>query len=183
MKQENKTWQVISSEEINDLKLFKARFDLMKNPRNGKTEKMIILDSNDAANVVALTPNQEIIFVRQYRFGISADTLELPGGIVDEPEPHGDAAQRELREESGYGAENWSYLGKIASNPVFIDGYIHHWHATNARLQFEQQLDDGEAVEVVLMPRAEVRQKLLTGFFMHPHTISGLLLYFGKELL
>ena len=175
-------WEVVKSEAAAKLKLFNARFDYMKNPRNGKTEKMIILESNDSVNVVALTTEQQMIFVRQYRFGIGEETLELPGGIVDEPEPHDLAAQRELREETGYAGDKWTYLGKVASNPVFMDSYIHHWVAIEVSLQFDQQLDDGEAVDLVLVPVEEVKQKLLSGFFQHPHTVTALLLYFGKAL-
>ena len=63
-----------------------------------------------------------------------------------------------------------------------MDSFIHHWSVKEVQINYQQQLDDGEAVEVVLMPMEEVREKLLQGGFQHPHTISALLLYFGKTI-
>jgi ADP-ribose pyrophosphatase len=172
------SWELQHSEPGPDLKLFQARFDHLTNPRNGITERMIILNSPDAANVVAITPNQELILARQYRVGIGFETLELPGGIVDPGEEHHFSAQRELREETGYASENWTFLGSIPSNPVFMDSYIHHWLATDCEPNHAIDLDTGEAVDLELMPLEEAFQRWKSGFFQHPHTVNGLLLYF-----
>ena len=172
-------WQCLSSKPGPDLKLFRVRFDQMQNPRNEAVEDMIILEAEDSANVVALTPEKEILFVRQYRFGIGEHTIELPGGIVDAGEIPMKGAQRELQEETGYTGSQWFYLGKIPSNPVFMDSWIHHWMVQNVELKMEQKLDSGEDVSIVKMPVEEVRQKLQTGFFQHPHTVTALVLFFG----
>lgn len=182
MSNAKKEWTCIKQESGPDLKLFRARFDYMLNPRNQLTERMIILESPDSVNVVPVTAKGDIIFVRQYRFGIQAYTLELPGGIVDPGEEHGLAAQRELQEETGYTSQDWSYLGKIASNPVFMDSYIHHWVAKDVELTHETSLDAGEDVEWVALSIEEVRIELLQGGFEHPHAINALLLFFGKQL-
>ncbi len=177
----NKSWRCVRSEPGPDLKLFKGRFDYMLNPRNGKTVKMIILEAQDSANIVALTPEEEMLFVKQYRFGLEVETYELPGGMVDPGENHRIAAHRELREETGYSGSKWTYLGKIGSNPVFMDSYIHHWLVTGVVKTDELKLDEGEAIELVKIPVQEVREKLLNGFFLHPHTIGALVLFFGNH--
>ncbi len=173
-----KDWELVRSEALADLKLFSARFDFMKNPRNGATEKMIVLDTPDAANIVALTKEQEMLFVRQYRFGISADTLELPGGIVDAGETHREAAPRELREETGYSGGAWQYLGSIPSNPVFMTNSIHHYLAENVQLTHQLQLDTGEDLRVEKMPVTDVWHHFREGAFQHPHTVNALLRFF-----
>jgi len=162
------------------MKIFRARFDYMKNPRNGAISRMTILESADAASTLALTPERELLFVYQYRFGIEAYTMELPGGLVDPGETAPDAARRELREETGFTGTQWSQLGKVASNPVFQDAWIHYFLLTDARCTHELHLDEGEAVEVRSLPVEEVRRRLQAGAFVHPHTVSGLLFFFQR---
>lgn len=178
MENNSKSWQCVLSEKGPDLKLFKARFDHMQNPRNDKTERMIILESDDAVNVVAITSKQQMVFVRQYRFGIGYATLELPGGIIDQGEEVELAAKRELEEETGFGLGNWKKLGKIPSNPVFMDSYIYHYLAQDIEAVGTQQLDDGEDVEVVLLSVEEVFQLFKQNSFQHPHTVNALVRYF-----
>ncbi len=174
-----KEWQCLRSEEGPNLKLFRSRFDFMKNPRNDQTEKMVILDSEDSANVVALTTDGKIPFVRQYRFGIKDFTVELPGGLIESGEDQTLGVRRELREETGFTASNWQYLGKVPSNPVFMNSYIHHWVATEAEQTQSLQLDDGEDMELILMPVEDVRKQFWKGYFLHTHTTNALLLFFS----
>jgi len=174
----DKTWEVVKSEPGPDLKLFRARFDHIRNPRNQAVERMVILEGVDSANVVPVTPDQHILFVRQYRVGIGKETLELPGGLIDPGEQPLEAVVRELAEETGYTSSRWTSLGMIASNPVFMDSYIHHWAALDVEWRKPQRLDNGEAIILERYPVSVAERMLREGKFLHPHTISCLYQFF-----
>ena len=174
-------WFIEKSEPGPDLKLFEARFDFIKNPRNGITEKKVILSGGNAVNVIALTSENEIVLVKQYRFGTASYTLELPGGLVDPDESLVKAAERELEEETGYTCgEKLIPLGKIGQNPVFMDSYVHHFLALDVKLTKQQRLDAGESIEVILMPLEELKLRWQKGEIEHPHSVNALLRYFNS---
>ena len=180
MSTKKQDWKIINTERSIDLKLFKAHFTHFQNPRNQKVERMIILEGGHSANVIAVTPGKDLLFVRQFRVGIQEETLELPGGIIDPGESADEAVRRELEEETGYQAREWVTLGKVASNPVFMDGYIHHFAALDVAPTGTLRLDDGEAIVPELLSIAETKKMLKGGLFQHPHTISALVLFFSK---
>ena len=176
-----KEWRRSRSEYGPDLKLFRARFDWMINPRNGHEEKMILLEGGDSVQIVAENKLGEILLIRQYRFGLGEYIYELPGGLIDAGEDPAVAARRELREETGFVANHWRPLGNNPSNPVFMEAHLYHFAASGLRQEGQVQLDAGEDISWELRPRAEVREMLLQGAFRHPHTVCGLLAFFATE--
>ncbi len=170
-----KKWTTLETGKAIDLKLFKARFDKVRNPKTGAELDITILTGNDSVNVFAITKEKKVVMIDQYRFGIGSYILELPGGLVDDGEDHQQAAKRELIEETGYTASEWHYAGCVASNPVFMDSFIHHYVAVDAEKTRSTELEDGEDISVREMPMQEVVEKLQNGDFLHPHTVSGVL--------
>ncbi len=178
------SWHRQRSEYGPDLKLFRPRFDWMQNPRNGHIEKMIVLEGISSVQIIATTPANEILLVRQYRFGIGDYTLELPGGLIDEGEDPVTAAARELAEETGWQADSLQPIGQHAANPVFMDNHLYHFAAEGLRPTAQQSLDPGEDVEVCTLSIEKVKARLLAGQFIHPHTVCGLLAWMAhKEIL
>ncbi|MEK7254345.1 MAG: NUDIX hydrolase [Bacteroidota bacterium] len=175
MQDHSATWQILHSEPETDLKLFRARFDHLRNPNNGKEIRIVTLTGNDSVTVFALTKTGNVVLVDNYRFGVHAYLLELPGGLVDDGEDHQQSAKRELLEETGYAAKEWRYAGSVASNPVFMDSFVHHYLALDAEQVAEPDLDDAEDIRVREVPLEEVRKMLFDGQFVHPHTVSGAL--------
>ncbi|MEM6725784.1 MAG: NUDIX hydrolase [Bacteroidota bacterium] len=168
-------WETIRSEKGPNLKLFDTRFDWVKHPVSGHEAKVVILESPDSANVIPITAEGQILLIRQYRFGIGAYTLELPGGLVNPDETESkSAAERELLEETGYGGTEWHYLGAVPSNPVFMDCFIHHWVLKNAQLIGETHFDDAEEIDLVEVELNDAFNLMASGAINHPHAISAL---------
>ncbi len=170
-----KNWKLDQTETGPDLGIFKVRFDHLENPRNQKKLRVVVLESADAANVVAITKDKKIVMVRQLRFGIGTETIELPGGFIDEGEADSQrAAARELVEETGYVGEDWHYLGKIESNPAFMTSAVHHWLVKAASIALTPKQDEGEYVEVLCLSLDEIKENMKAGLIQHPHTLSAL---------
>jgi 8-oxo-dGTP pyrophosphatase MutT (NUDIX family) len=172
--QDSKPWECISTELGPDLKLFQARFDLMRNPRNSVEVQAVVLESPDWVNIVALTPDQKVVVVRQYRFGTGKIGIEIPAGIVDPGETSRETAVRELREETGYTTEDWEYLGYVEPNPAFLNNVCHHWLANDVQRTHKPGLDEGEDLLVDEMGLEEIRQEITTGRMRHSLSLIAL---------
>jgi ADP-ribose diphosphatase len=176
--QRPRPWQKLKSESGPNLLVCRARFDTLVNPRTGLDLRRTVLETPDWVNVVALTPEQRLVLVHQYRFGTGSVTAEIPGGVVDRGEAHADAARRELREEAGYTAERWTYLGAVEPNPAFHDNLCHHWLAEQAHLTHPQELDSGEDILVETVELGEVRARIQSGVIRHALVLTALAKYF-----
>ena len=171
---EELTWTLLDSEPGPDLMIFSARFDHLRNPRNGLEMRRVVLPSVDWINVVAIDTNAACIMVRQYRFGAGEITLETAGGMVDPGEAPIESAKRELLEETGYGGGQWSSLGSVAPNPAYHDNLCHHFLADGVELKARPDQGDGEAIEVVAMSESEIIAAARDGSISHVLALSAL---------
>lgn len=165
---------MLASEPGPDLLICRARFDMLTNPRTGEQMRRTVLETPDWVNVVALTPERRLIVVRQFRFGTAAITTEVPGGVIDEGESSELAARRELREECGYTAPRWSYLGAVEPNPAFHTNLCHHWLAEDAVRTHGQELDSGEDIAIDALGLDEVRELVRSGAIRHALVLTAL---------
>ncbi|MBU93995.1 MAG: NUDIX domain-containing protein [Balneola sp.] len=126
-----------------------------------------VLKAPDWVNVLALTKDQKVILVEQYRYGIQAPTLELPGGVCDPEELPLETSKRELLEETGYISEEWVSLGKVSSNPAMQDNYTHSFLALNCEKVADQKLDGNERIHVHLISVAQFLDNVESGIIHH----------------
>ncbi len=144
----------------------KFRIDSCELP-GGKPYKAYVFEFDSWANVVALTKNNEVVLVKQYRHGVQEVLLELPGGVVDDGEKPLEGAKRELMEETGYSAGNIIEIGRIYPNPAIQQNTLYCYLATEVELTGEQHLDEAEEIEVQLIPLDELVEMAAQGKFLH----------------
>ena len=152
-----KPWKKIASKPAGDFRIFKIRADVCINPRTGKEQDFFVLDSVNWVNIIAVTPDQKLVMVQQYRHGSGTVELEIPGGMMDPHETDPVAtAVRELREETGYEGENARLLGKIHSNPAILSNTTYTVLIENCQLKHGVEFDGGEDLITQLVPVAEI---------------------------
>ncbi len=168
-------WKKIGSQPVGDFRIFKIRSDTCVHPQTGREHDFYILDSVNWVNVIALTLDQQLVMIHQYRFGSETVELEIPGGMMDphETDPVA-AAIRELREETGYEGENAHLLGKIYSNPAILSNTTFTVLIENCRIKHGTQFDPAEDLATQLVPVAELPQLVADGKISHSLVVVAL---------
>ncbi|MGM0424338.1 MAG: NUDIX hydrolase [Thermodesulfobacteriota bacterium] len=174
-------WQIISSSRNHIYRIFNIRTDLARSPRTRKEHEFYILESAPWVNIIPLTSQNQVVLIRQYRHGIQANTLEIPGGLVETNDTPRSAAQRELQEETGYRAREIRYLGKVHPNPAIQNNECHTFLALQAQACCEQDLDEKEDIQVLLRPLQEIPGLILQSEITHSLVLAAFHLYFLQE--
>lgn len=165
-----KPWKVLETS------YFRPRFRIDKcELANGNLLDATIFEFRSWANIVALTKNNEVVLVRQYRHGVCESLLEFPGGVVEDGEDPIEGAKRELLEETGYTTSNIIQVGKIYPNPALQTNTLYCYLALDVENVSRQSLDAGEDIEVHLLPFDELVEIATRGEF--PHALMNAVLF------
>src|SRR5215831_5352455 len=114
-------WKKIDSKSLGDFKIFQLRSDRSISPRTQQAHDFLVLDCVNWVNVIAVTSEQKLVMIEQYRHGSGTVELEIPGGMMDAHDSSPAATGvRELREETGYEGENPRLIGEIFPNPAIM---------------------------------------------------------------
>jgi len=158
-----KPWVVEESRITYEDQWLKVRTDRCINQSGKVVDPFHVLEYPEWVNVVALTAAGEIVLVRQYRHGVKQILLEIPAGIVDPEDTPASAALRELREETGYAAEQLHLVGSMDANPATQTNRSWSFLATGATKVGRQRLDDTEDIEVSLEPFIAFADRVIRG--------------------
>lgn len=131
-------------------KIINMKVDDVRLP-NGDVSKREEVEHPGGCSVAALTTDNELLFVRQFRYAYDEVILELPAGKLEKGEDPLEAMKRELREETGSLAENFIYLGTCYPTPGYTNELLRIW-ACRVSASTSQDLDPDEFLEVVKIP-------------------------------
>ena len=169
-------WQTLGATTLTDTPIFSVKLVERCSP-HGDEAKFFLADMPDWVNVVAITHDEKLVMIRQYRHGTDSITLEIPGGIVDEGESYLEAARRELVEETGYEAEEFVQIGVVEPNPAFQNNRCATVVAYGARDTGEQNFDEHEEIAVELYDLEEVEIFIREGAITHALVVAGIYHY------
>jgi ADP-ribose pyrophosphatase len=134
-----------------------------------------IVEHPGSVAIVAVDTRQQLWLVKQHRVPARKELLELPAGVREDGEEPLDTARRELEEECGLVGGEWRQVAYGWTTPGFVREDMTLFFALGVEPRGEQDLDDGEEVQIVRWPVAEIEERL--GEIEDLKTLAGLLLY------
>lgn len=160
---------------LEDNWLFRLRRERFRSRASGKVHDYYVLRLADAVNVVAITADRRLVLVRQFRAGSGRDSLETPGGLLNEGEDPLVAGARELLEETGYAGSPPRRLGTVWSNPSLLSSRITTILIEDCRPVAATAFDEHEELTLELVPESEVAGMIEDGRIDHALVVQGLL--------
>ena len=171
-------WPKVSSKPLGDFRIFRLRADQKVSPRTRQPYEFIVIDCVNWVNVIAVTPEKQLVMIEQYRHGSNTVELEVPGGTMDATDASPVATGvRELREETGYEGDPPQLLGEIFPNPAIMSNTCFTVLVENCQLRHPITLDPGEDIVVRLVALDEIPDLIRAGRIRHSLVVVALYHY------
>lgn len=179
-----KPWSVLESRQTFKDRFLSVRTDVCQREDGHIVDRYHVLEFTDWATIIPITDSGNVVLIREYRHAGEVVLLGLPGGVMDPGESDPEiAARRELKEETGYTAQDCIPVGVCHPNPAIQNNRLHYYLATGCQKTDIQSLDPNEEIEVLEMP---YREFLAYEQFEAQHALHAAALfyterYFGKH--
>ena len=167
-------WQHDQETDLASTRIFTLRERRGSSPtRPGVNGRFVYLDSADWVNVIALTDDEQVVLIEQFRHGTAEVTLEIPGGLIDPGEVPLAAGVRELLEETGFGAGQASVIGRVSPNPAILNNHCYTVLVRGVRRVADPAPETHEEIGVRLAPLAQVSSLVATGLIHHALVVAA----------
>jgi 8-oxo-dGTP pyrophosphatase MutT (NUDIX family) len=156
-------WRIISSEYRIETKFLRLRVDRVELPSGAVVDDYFVRESRGFSVVFALTPDEHVVLVRQYKHGAAQIVTELPAGMIDAGESPASCAARELAEETGYTGAAPELVRTFLADPTNANAHFYLFIVRDAMRTCAPSLDVTEEIEVELAPLGALRAMALDG--------------------
>ncbi len=180
---DNLKWEKLSSEYVIQKPWATMRKDTCRMPDGTIVDDYYVLEYSEWANAIAITEDNEVLLIKQYRHAADVVLLEIPGGVVDAGEDPKAAIRRELLEETGYQFDDIEFIAVIYPNPSTGTNRCHTFLARGGKLVQGQKLDAHEQIIVEKVSISKLKQLLFDQKFgqaLHVTAIFYALLKLGE---
>jgi len=167
-------WLTLKQTVVADCRVFRVQQRRLRRVSDKQEGDFFVIEAPDWVITLPLTPKQELILVRQWRFGVDKLSWEPPGGVMDPGENPVTAAQRELIEETGYAGAPVRLLGQAAPNPAIQNNRVHFVLVKNCVPKSKLDWDPHEELEPGIFPLAKVEKMIRRGEIFHSLALNAL---------
>ena len=163
--------RTLDSKQIYEGRIVGLRVDTVALPGGGETTREVVAHQECVA-IVAIDAADNAILVRQFRYALGKELLEIPAGGIEPGEQPLHSAIRELEEETGYTAGRMERLGGFYSSPGYSTEFLHLFLATELQKAAAAPRED-EIIEVVPIPLAKIPGLIVSGKVCDAKSIAG----------
>ncbi len=167
-------FEPINQETVFSGRIVEARVDTLLAP-DGRQITREVIHHPGAVAIIPIDSEDNVLLVRQYRYPVGHDLLEIPAGVIEAGESPDYTAQRELQEEIGYASRNLRALGGIYSSPGFCDEILYIYLARDL-VESELPGDEDEDITVERVPMSDVGRLIRLGEIQDAKSVAGLLM-------
>jgi ADP-ribose pyrophosphatase len=171
--------EIVSSKQVLENKLFKVVDEVAKDPSGFEIHRYIIRHPGSAV-MMAVDGENRILLVKQFRLPAKQELWELPAGRLDPGESPIEAARRELREETGYGANEWTELASFWPSPGYVDEKMTLFVAQDLSAGEPEQMED-ERIEMRWFEEGELGDLIRGGKIYDGKTIIGYFAWMDRK--